>query len=543
MITKTMRTIFPIIAIVTIASVISCSAPSNNSNNGSNNQGSGGNTSRQGQGGNSGVNQRGGNGTQQGQGNNSGGSGNQFGQGGNFGGNQRGGGATITVQAVKVGISTLDASETTSGSIIPVNQSQVAALTSGVVARILHQAGDWVKEGDVIVELDDSQTRIAYLNASSTFSNAQINLSMAEDNTNQANPKLVLQLDAVQSSLSAAQKNYDTVKAQYDLGGATDAQLDNATSQLAQAKANLEGAKTALDQNKNAGTQNLAQLRLSVEQAGNQVKLAEINLANTKIKAPFSGQIAAINLSKGMFLSQNTSAFTLVSTERQVAFSIPPTSADSFFIGRSVSFYYNGKTYPIRIKQTPSAPINGVVPITASLPAGFAPPFGVVGTVSYSIALAKGAIIPFSALQTLEDKNYVFAIEDNKIVIKYIVILDETGVSAAAAGLDSGALVVINPPPGLIPGASVQPIIIDQNTGAAADQGTPEPQSGNGSKNSRSTPAPGSTTIKGTPEPDIQKFGDGTPPPGLGRSRNGTPPPGGYQRGQGTPNPDFQNRG
>lgn len=537
-----MHTIFPIIAIVTIAGIISCSPPSN-SNNGSINQGSGGNANQQRQGGNFGGNQRGGNGSQQGQGNNFGAGGNQFGQGGNFGGNQRGGGTTITVQAVKIGIATLDASETTSGSIVPVNQSQVAALTSGVVSRILQQAGDWVKEGDVIVELDDSQTRIAYLNASSALSNARINLSIAQDNTNQANPKLVLQLDAAQSSLSAAQKNYDTVKAQYDLGGATDAQLDNATSQLAQAKANLEGAKTALDQNKNAGSQNLAQLRLSVEQAENQVKLAEINLSNTKIKAPFSGQIAAINLSKGMFLSQNASAFTLVSTERQVSFSIPPTSADSFFIGRPVSFFYNGRTYSIRVKQTPSAPINGVVPITASLPAGFAPPFGVVGTVSYSIALAKGAIIPFSALQTLEDKNYVFAIEDNKIVIKNVVILDETGTSAAAAGLDSGAIVVINPPPGLIPGASVQAIIVDQNTGSSSDTGTPEPQAGEDGQKRKSTES-GATTITGTPAPGNQRFADGTPPPGFQRNRNGTPPPGGFRRSaEGTSGQDAQNRG
>ncbi len=382
---------------------------------------------------------------------------------------QGGGGrriGAIPVQTVTVQVGSLAAENTTAGSVVPVMQSQVAAQVAGVVARVVRSTGDWVKTGETVVQLDDTQLALAVRNAQAALQNAQINIAVGQDTASQSNPKLQLQVQAAQSTLAAAQKNYDAQKALYDLGGAAASAVDNAQSQLQQAQANLQAAQTALEQNQKSGSQSLAQLRLAVDQAANQLQSARINLANAAVKAPFAGQIAAINVNPGMFVSQNTSVFLLVSAERQVNFSVPPPDAINFPAGSTVRFTYGGRDSPIRITQAPSAPIDGVVPMVAAIEPPFAPPFGAVGTVSYTLTLARGALIPIAALETNEDQNFVYTLVDGKAAMQPVTILGETGVTAAVSGLQAGTQVIVNAPPGLLAGATVQAVGVPA-TGAA----------------------------------------------------------------------------
>ena len=115
-----------------------------------------------------------------------------------------------------------------------------------------------------------------------------------------------------------------------------------------------------------------------------------------------------------MYVSLNTAVFVLVSAERQISFSVPPADASTLTVGSTVQFNYLGKDYPVRISQAPSAPINGVVPMVASLPRSVNLQYGAVGTVMYSLNLASGALIPIAALQVNEDQNYVYAIVGGK---------------------------------------------------------------------------------------------------------------------------------
>jgi multidrug efflux pump subunit AcrA (membrane-fusion protein) len=409
---------------------------------------------------------------------------------------------TIPVQTIQVQAGALTADRDTAGSVTAVSQSQVAATSSGIVSAVRRKAGDWVKEGEIIVELEDSQARLSLANAESSLSNARINLAVGQDTASQSAPKLSLQLQASQSALDAAQRNYDSLKAQFDLGGISESQLDNAKSQLAQAQANLEGAKFAYDQNQKSETQNIAQLKIAVDLADNQLRMARLNLQNTAIKAPFAGQLAAVNVTRGMFVGQNTAAFLIVSAERQIVFSVSPGEAAALSRGMSLSFTYGGKTYPVRISQAPSAPVNGMVPLTATFPASFAPPYGVVGTISYSVTLAKGILMPMAALQTLEDRNFVFIVDNNKVAVRNIVMLAETGIMAAVSGIDPGVTVILSPPPGLIEGASVQPT-------AQAGQPSPSarPQADNPEK-----PKGGNRKNNGS-KPDARTGQDGSPKP------------------------------
>jgi multidrug efflux pump subunit AcrA (membrane-fusion protein) len=349
----------------------------------------------------------------------------------------------------------LNAVHNVAGTVVPVTQSEVAAQVSGIVKTLVHAAGDWVTAGETVIQLDDSQLQLALKNSQVALQNAKINLTVGEQNITYDTKKLTLQLQSAQSALAAAQKNYDALQSAYKLGTVSSSSVDTAQSQLQQAEATYESANTALEQNKNAESQSIAQLKLAVQTASNQLEQAQLNISNTSISAPFAGQIAVENVSPGEFVGQNTPAFLLVSSDRQISFSVPPTDAPILTIGKSLSFAIGGDTYKAQINQTPSNPVNGVVPLTAKLLGSATLPFGTVGTVAYPVTVSVGTLVPLSALQNDGAENYVFTIVQNKAHVQPITILGETGATAAVSQLAGGAEVVINPPPGLLEGASV----------------------------------------------------------------------------------------
>lgn len=375
--------------------------------------------------------------------------------GGQSGGNAWGGaGGTssrrqsiVPVQASSVTVGLLSVDRSTTGVISPVTQSQVVAQVAGVVQSVPRLVGDWVKSGELVMQLDDAQLKLTLASAESSLSSAKINLEIGNDNARDASPKLSLQVQSAQSALDSAKKYYDSQKALYDLGGISASQLDTAASQLALAQANLEGAKSSLSQNDKAGEQTIAQLRLAVTSAENQVAQARLNLQNAAIRAPFAGQIAAINLQPGMYASLNTAAFTLVSADRHVSFSIPPSDAVNLGLGTPIVFSFQGKNYPARISQSLSAPIAGVVPSIASSRDVSSLPFGSIGSVTYRVPLATGAQVPLAALQTLENQNYVFVIDNNRVAVKNVTIIAEAGTTAVVDGLSADDVVIVSPPP------------------------------------------------------------------------------------------------
>jgi HlyD family secretion protein len=386
--------------------------------------------------------------------------------------------ATISVQALDVKNGPLITDNVTTGTVVPVTQGQVAAQVSGIVSKVLHRAGDWVKEGATVVQLDDSVLKLAVKNAQSALDNARINLSTGQQTATGSNPRLVSQLDAAQTAMTAAQKNYESQKKLFDLGGISSSQLDTSQSQLQQAQANVQAAQLALDQNQQSGSQSLAQLQLAVDQAATQLEIARLNLRNAAISAPFAGQIAAVNVTPGSYVSLNTPVLLLVSAEKQISFTAPPSDAASFKPGDTVQFTYAGKSYPVKIVQAPSAPINGVVPMVASVPPSVGASYGTVGTVTYRLSLGTGPLLPIAALQTRADQNFVYTIVNGKAAEQPVIILAEGGSTALVSGVEAGMQVIISPPPGLLAGSAVQAIALPAPQERQRPQGQASPAGG-----------------------------------------------------------------
>lgn len=407
----------------------------------------------------------------------------------------------ITVQAIEAVSGPLGVSRNSSGVVTASVQSQVAALVSGVVSRVMRKSGDWVGAGDLVVQLDESQLRIALANAQAALDTARINLQTVQDSTAQNSQKLSLQVQSAQATRDSAKKFYDSQKALFDLGGLSASTLDTAGASLANAEAALETAKIALDQNQRGvattANQNVEALKIAVTTAHNNIQQAELNLRNTAIRAPFAGQVSAVNVTPGMYVGLNTAVFVLVSAERQVNFSISPQDAPALPLGSALVFSWAGKSYPLTIRQAPSAPVNGVVPMVAGGPGLSGLSYGLVGDLSYQLVLATGILVPMNAIDTTDNRNYVYIVEGGKVALREIRVVAESGAVAAVGGLAPGSLVVVSPPPGLVPGAAVTTIPaqgIDLGTGAKAAASPVGPGSPTGSPGQARGSRPGKTS-------------------------------------------------
>jgi multidrug efflux pump subunit AcrA (membrane-fusion protein) len=473
-------------------------------------------------------------------------------------------GATIEVRSVVVKSAPLVADRTATAAVTAVTQSNVAAQTGGTVKALLVAAGADVQAEQPIVQLATDTLQLSLANAKTALSAAEINLSTQQTNTEQAVAQLNHQLEAAQSALSAAESGYASAQKVYALGGTSKASVDSAKSQLDQARANVTSAQNNLSQNQRAQTGSLQQLRLAVSQAQNGVKQAEMNLADATIRAPFAGQVAAFNVAPGEYVGPSTAVATVVSVDRQVQMSVPPSDATAFPTGTRLSFDTGVTQYPITVIQRPGIPVNQGVTVTARFDgagpgaaAGTAagagtgaaagsssgaaknaaadpPAVGVVGTVPYRVTLATATIVPISAVQNDGTHTFVFLIQGGKAVQTNLTILAQAGNQAAVSGVPSGATVIDQPPPGLLDGSSVStagagapggsvpgssvPARSGTASGPRAASGS-SPRAGGASGASRPGPSAAGTSPTGTSPTGTSPTG--TAPNAAGASRAG----------------------
>lgn len=352
--------------------------------------------------------------------------------------------------------------------VVVATTSRIPAQVGGVVAQVLKPAGSRVARGETVVLLDRTPFELALTNARTALAQAEITLRSQTRAVAEAQTRLESQLQAAQAAYRAAQSTYEATRRAFELGGASRAELENAQSALAQAQANLEAARAALAQNERAGEETLAQLRLQVEAARVQVAQAERNLALSAVRAPFAGEVVSVGVNPGEYLGAGAVAFTLAAQERWVQFSLSPADAAGLSPGTTLTFVTEGKTYPLRVEQNPKAPSGGQVTLLARF-SQEAPdlPLGTTGMVRYRLTLARGLLLPVTALSVEGNATYVFQVEGGVGRQREVTVLAQSGDLAAVEGeLAPGAQVVLNPPPGLLDGSRVR---------AASGRSSPQP--------------------------------------------------------------------
>ena len=278
------------------------------------------------------------------------------------------------------------------GTVQPESSVNVSPKTSGVLKRLLVKEGDFVKPGQIVAYMDNSNLQGQLLQARGNLAAAQANLNKviagnrsqdiagAKANLNkvqathrqaaedlQRNQKLQAQGAISQQALSLARSTSDSAQAQVEQAQQS-LNLLNAGSRpedIAQARSVLNQRQQALNLLV-AGSrpEDIAQARAEVMAAQGAVAIAQRNIDDTVIRAPFAGIVARKYADPGAFVTPTTagsavtsatssSILALASTNEIVA-QVAEASISQIRVGQVAVIKvdaYSGKTFEGKVTQ------------------------------------------------------------------------------------------------------------------------------------------------------------------------------------------------
>lgn len=362
------------------------------------------------------------------------------------------------VRVVTVEQGVLSTSRSTSVTIDPAQESTVAAGTSGQVANITQREGSTVNDGNVVIQLDDTNLRLQADNAALAVERARVDLRSAELASSEDQSQAQAALRAAETNLQLAETRYQEGQALLTAGGISSTEVTSLEANLQQARSSFQQASNAYSRSLRANEEGLALARIAVQNAQNTLDQAREALADADITAPFTGEIAEILVEEGEFIGAGSPAFRIASSEEQLArFSVPPSDADNLVEQGIVYIPYNGLDYAAQIIR--NSQVSGqsrLVDITAQLyQSETRIPIGTVTQLPYQLDLAEGGLLPSGAVQAEAGNNFVYVIENERAQRQNVDILAEAGGQVALSGIEIDREVIFPVPADLRAGTRV----------------------------------------------------------------------------------------
>ncbi|OTG74496.1 EmrA/EmrK family multidrug efflux transporter periplasmic adaptor subunit [Acinetobacter terrae] len=230
----------------------------------------------------------------------------------------------------------LNRSVSTDNAYVGAETASITSMVNGQVGQVLVSDTQQVKQGDILVRVDNRDAEIALAQAQAELMKAKRQYKQTQANSSALNSQVFVSDDGIHSAeAQVAKAQAELNKAQDDLarrkqlsasGAISKEELSTAQSAVNNAQAGLDLAKAGLAQAQSS--QKAAQSTLAANEAlirgSNEtstpdvliaqakLKQALLDLERTEIKAPFDGVIARRNIQVGQRVAAGTVLMMLV---------------------------------------------------------------------------------------------------------------------------------------------------------------------------------------------------------------------------------------
>jgi len=276
-------------------------------------------------------------------------------------------GATVSVTTGKSVAREIPAVIQATGSLVAEETSDIAPKVAGKVTNIYANVGQFVSQGAVIAKLDENDARLRLAEAKANVAQAVAGVRQAEARlglspngsfnattipevrvANANYERSLAELRQAEVSLRQAEVNeqryrelvttgdtpmitYEQFRTTRDVARTA---RDTARASVNAAKQNLEAAINTAKQSNQA----IKSAEAAVESARAQIGIAEQAVADTTIRAPFSGYISQRQTAVGEFVTSSTPIATILRTNPiKIQIQIPESEVPYVGIGRGVS--------------------------------------------------------------------------------------------------------------------------------------------------------------------------------------------------------------
>lgn len=224
----------------------------------------------------------------------------------------------------------------TDNAYVGAENAQITSMVSGQVAKVLVTDTAQVKQGDILVEIDNRDATIALAQAKAELAKAKRQYQQSSANSSSLSSQVIVRDDEINSAkaqVAKAQADVDKAKQDYDrraslaaTGAISKEELTSAQSALHTAQANLNVAQAGLSQaesNRKAAMSNLAANDALIKGtdedtlpdvlvAQAKVEQAQLDLDRTVIRAPVDGVVARRNIQIGQRVAPGTVMMSVV---------------------------------------------------------------------------------------------------------------------------------------------------------------------------------------------------------------------------------------
>ncbi|MBR0313450.1 MAG: efflux RND transporter periplasmic adaptor subunit [Oscillospiraceae bacterium] len=314
-----------------------------------------------------------------------------------------------------------------SGSVTSDNETSIYVSSTAKCTAVYFEAGDTVEEGDVICTLDLGSTLASYNAAKISYDSAATGYQQ--------------QKAYFEKQVELLQKQIENTKALFEIGAASQLEIDNLEVQLLQLEATRDSTLSQLRAGMENYRSNLEQLNLVMDDVD----------AKGNVIAPASGTLASLTATEGGFVSASYPVAVISDAEQMkvtvyVSEALVPkltigdaahvsvTSAGAEFtaVVRSVEQTANMQTKLYAVVLSVPSDVTGLIS-------------GMFADVTFFTETAAGAVaVPSEAILTANGEQYVYVVENDaakRTAVKTGLTGD--GVTEVLSGLKTGEKLVV----------------------------------------------------------------------------------------------------
>jgi membrane fusion protein, multidrug efflux system len=318
------------------------------------------------------------------------------------------------------------------GSLTAEDQAGVAAETAGRVVGTPVERGTPVTEGTELVRLSSTETEAQLQEATANAAQIEARLGMTSSTAFDVNA--VPEVQNAKAGFELAQSDFSRIQSLLDQRVVSQSEFD-------QRKAQLEAGRQQYDAARNAA----AQQYQSLLAARARVTLAQKALADTVVRAPFSGLVSERNVSVGDYVTKGMKIATVVRVNPlRVRLTIPEQFVSVIGVGQPVSFEvdaYPGKKFDgvVRYISPGLESAQRALTVEASVPN----PTGELKPGLFATALIEqpaktpAVLVPASAVQTSAGTSRVYVVNGDHVDERIVTV------GQAPDAADGAALVEI----------------------------------------------------------------------------------------------------
>ena len=332
----------------------------------------------------------------------------------------------VAVQVQQVELSSIATDNNVSGKVAADSQTSIMVAAAAKCTAVYVEAGDEVKAGDKICTLDLASTIAAYNAAKITY-DSTVN--------SYADQKAVLD-----KQIALYEKNLKDTKALFDIGAASQAEIDQAELTLMGAKNQRETALSQLEagmQSYKSNVQQLDQVLQDVDSKGNVI-------------APVSGTLVSLSATENGYVSASMPVAVINGAEQmKITVSVSEALVPKLAIGDQADVVVSaaGAQFSGTVRSVEKAANmqTQLYTVTLSVPAEVSGLLsGMFAEVTFHTDQADGVItVPSQAILTSGETRYVFVVEDG--TAKYVEVtlgMMGSGVTEVTSGLTAGQQLV-----------------------------------------------------------------------------------------------------